>query len=273
MIQFVIALHCEAKPIIQHYRMKPCGNHGQAQFFQGENTRLAVTGVGTLSSAIATTAMGERFSSKDSIWINVGICGGADVAIGDAFIGNKITFDQSRETIYPQLAAVSPWRGIEIKTLNAPSNRYESQRIFDMEAFGFYTAALSFATSEKIQCIKVVSDNPSAPADKRFNKTEISSLIASQIPKIETFLADADTLGEETRLSDWAIDLLEAAKTRYSFTATEQHQLSSRIRHLDALLDEGETNQVQFLLNEPDKDRFLNQLQSKIDRQSPIRTC
>lgn len=273
MIQFVIALHCEAKPIIRHYRMKLCGRHGQAQFFQGEKARLAVTGVGSLSSAIATTAMGERFRSNDSFWLNLGICGAADASIGDTFLGNKITSDYSPENLYPQLARSSPWRGTEIRTLRAPSNRYETDRVFEMEAFGFYTAALPFATSECIQCVKIVSDNASAPAGKHFDKTEISNLVASQIPNIEAFLADAEKLGAENRLRAWAIDLRNSAAARYSFTETERHQLLSRVRQLDALLLDDEVTGLPTFLNEPDKDVFLKQLQLKIDERSPQRVC
>ncbi len=273
MLQFVIALHCEAKPIIQHYRMKLCGRHGQAQFFQGEKARLAVTGVGSLSSAIATTAMGERFQSADSLWLNVGICGAKDAPIGDAFLGNKITSDYSLEALYPQLAGTSPWRGAEIRTLSAPSNRYETDRVFDMEAFGFYTAALAFSTSECIQCVKVVSDNSSDPAGKHFDKAEISDLVGSQIPNIEAFLADAEKLGTVNRIGAWAIELRETAETRYSFTETERHQLYKRVLQLDALFAESGGSELQTLLNEPEKSVFLEQLQRKIDERSPQRVC
>ena len=273
MKQFVLALHCEAKPIIQHYRMKPCGKHGQAQFFEGETARLAVAGVGSLSSAIATTALGERFPSIDATWLNIGICGGGNAAIGEAFIGNKITSDYSREVIYPQLVGKPPWPGIEIKTLNAPSSRYETGRVFDMEAFGFYTAALAFTTSERVQCIKVVSDNSVSPASAHFDKTDISGLIASQIPKIESFLDNTEFSEAEYQMRDWASDLLSAAKTRYSLTETEGHQLFSRIRQLDALLDLDEGLNLQVLLNSPKKGQFLERLQLEIDQVSPQRVC
>jgi len=273
MQQFVLALYCEAKPIIQHFRMKPCGKHGRAQFFEGETARLAVTGVGSLSSAVATTVLGERFPSNDSTWLNIGICGGEDFAIGDAFIGNKITSDYSRELFYPQLVGKSPWPGIEIKTLNTPSNRYETNRVFDMEAFGFYTAALKFASSERVQCIKIISDNSESPTGNHFNKTKISSLIASQIPKIESFLENAGFSKAQYYMKSWANDLLTKAKNRYSFTETERHQLSSRIRQLDALLDREEGLCLQCLLSSPKKGQFLEQLQSEIDQVSRKRVC
>lgn len=273
MIQFVIALHCEARPIIQHYRMKLCGRHGRAQFFQGERTRLAVTGVGSLSSAIATTAMGERFQSTDSLWLNIGICGAADASIGDTFLGNKITSDYSPEALYPQLAGTSPWRGAAIRTLSAPSNCYETDQVFDMEAFGFYTAALSFSTSERIQCIKVVSDNSSAPAGEHFDKAEISDLVESQIPNIEAFLTNTEKLGAENHIEAWATELQDSAEKRYSLTETERHQLLKRVRQLDALFTESEASDLQTLLNEPEKNLFLEQLSRKIDERSSKRVC
>ncbi len=273
MVHYVIALPCEAQPIIQHYALKPCGGHGRARFFEGENARLVVTGISSLQSAIATTALGNRFPESGSLWLNVGICGHADAAIGKAFIANRIASDNSRGTFYPQLPWSSPWSGIGIKTLSVPSTRYEADQVFDMEGFGFYTAALVFGSSELVQCVKIVSDNAAQPADGDFDNAAISNLVAAQIPSIETFVETVEKSSGKPDASEWASEFKRMAKSRYSFTETESHQLASRVRQLDALLESDEKAVLGGLSSRTSKKEFLKELQCLIDRHSALNVC
>lgn len=273
MIHFVIALHCEAQPVIQHYQLKPAGGCGKAQFFEGEHARLAVTGVGALSSAIGATALGERYSERDALWVNVSICGTEEAAIGTAFLANRIRSDLSRETYYPQLPRKSPWPGMGIKTLSAPSVEYQADCAFEMEGFGFYTAALAFATSENIHCIKIVSDNAQSPATDAPSKPFISQLIADRITEIATFAEEALSFCDPPKPSHWAVELQNSAVKHYRFTETERHQLARHIAQLDCLTIDSDRTPTRSLLTSPDKTQFLTQLQTSIDRLAAKQTC
>jgi len=273
MLHFVIALHCEAQPIIQRYQLKPAGGCGRAQFFVGETARLVLTGVGALSSAIGTTALGERYSEKAGLWVNVGICGTEKAAIGTAILANRIRSDRSRETYYPQLPHKSPWPGMGVRTLSAHSDAYRAEWAFDMEGFGFYTAALAFATSENIHCIKIVSDNAGSPVKESFDKPFISRLIANKLTEIATFADEALSRSDRTKPSEWAIELQKSAEAHYRFTETERHQLSRRIAQLDFLLKQNVSAPLQSLFPSRDKTQFLARLQSSIDQLAAKQTC
>lgn len=273
MIHFAIALHCEAQSLIHHYRMKPCGGHGRAQFFEGEKARLAVTGLGSLSSAIATTAMGERFPNTSPMWLNIGICGHESAEIGQAFIANKISSDSTKECFYPQLAFKSPWLGTEVKTLRAPSISYEPEKAYDMEAYGFYTAAVLFSSAERVHCVKIVSDNATQTANRSFDKNAITNLIATQIPAIEEFVAALENLRCDTNPSSWITAFTQKTKSVYTLTVTEKHQLKRRVQQLDLLLNEKEKKKLLATLFKLQKTQFLGELQDLVDAGSAKRVC
>ena len=274
MLHLSIALHCEAHGIIAHYGMKPTGGHGRAQFFEGENARLAITGVGALNSAIATTALGCRYPNTEAIWLNLGICGHLDAPIGETFIANRISSDNYRDTLYPQLPWKSAFNGIELMTLSAPSADYQPEQAFDMEGFGFYKAALAFASTEFIHCIKVVSDNAAQPADPHFDKKAIARMIKNHIPAIETLCTIIGQSRPRKAGSDWFNRFSERANAQFAFTETETHQLNKSLAQLDALFKQNEKDKTDLLLStDSNKKRFLTQLQSAIDHSSARNIC
>ncbi|MDE0767365.1 MAG: hypothetical protein OSB19_03160 [Opitutaceae bacterium] len=274
MLHFSTALHCEAQGIIAHYDMKPSGGHGRAQFFEGEKARLAITGVGALNSAIATTALGSKYPNDETIWLNVGICGHLDAPIGNPFIANRISSNTSRDTLYPQFPWKSNIKGIELQTLSEPSTDYKTNQAFDMEGFGFYKAALAFASTEFIHCIKVVSDNAAQPASSHFDKHAIARMIELQIPVIETLCESIDELRPKKPSSNWSSSFIQKAKARFRFTETETHQLNKRVTQLDAILQQDEKTKTDLLLIESsNKKTFLSQLQSTLNQFSTRNIC
>ena len=266
MVHFCIALPCEAQSVIRKFGLKPCGGHGRALFFEGERARLAITGIGQMASAIATTALGVRFSEPDAIWVNLGICGHEDAAIGNAFIANRIESSQSRDRFYPQL----PWKndlpGIPLRSLYQPTTDYPEGTAIDMEGFGFYKAALAFAPTEFVHCIKIVSDNANQPVQDTFDKAFVSELIESKLPAVEAL---CDRIAE-TRLSppsEWRSTMDSSAKAQFSFTETERHQLAQRLSKLDALLDQESKQEAnRWISKAENKKRFLAQLETAIDQ-------
>ncbi|MGK0237270.1 MAG: adenosylhomocysteine nucleosidase [Candidatus Pelagisphaera sp.] len=274
MLHFSTALHCEAQGIIAHYGMKPSGGHGRAQFFEGEKARLAITGVGALNSAIATTALGSQHPNDEVIWLNVGICGHLDAPIGAPFIANRISSYGSRDKLYPQLPWKSNLKGVELQTLSEPSTNYQLDQAFDMEGFGFYKAALGFTSTEFIHCIKVVSDNAAQPASSHFDKDAIARMIALQIPAIELLCASIDESRPRKASSKWSCRFTQNAKAQFRFTETETHQLNRRVTQLDAILKQDEKTKTDLLLiKSSNKKILLSQLQLTIDQSSARIIC
>lgn len=266
MVHFCIALPCEAQCVIRHFGMKRYGGHGSAQFFEGERTRLAVTGIGQLASAIATTALGARFPDKNAIWVNLGICGHKNAPIGSRFIANRLESPLSRDRLYPQLPLKSDFAGISLRTLDQPTIDYPEHVAVDMEGFGFYKAALAFTSTEFVHCIKIVSDNADNPAKEAFDKTFVSELVESNLPQIASLCDSLVEFRPNAECSRWRSAMESEIRERFALTETEQQQLRNRLGKLDVLLDSSAKEQTSAWTGEArNKKSLLAQLEVAID--------
>jgi len=238
MIHFVSALHCEARPIIERYRLKPAGNHGRIALYNSSAASLAVSGVGITQSAIAATVLkGSTNATESDVWINLGICGHRDLPIGETILANRVSSRMHRESFYPRILSKVPFTQTGIETVLEPTSDYPPADAVEMEAYGFFQACLHFTTLERIQAIKIVSDNASANADRKFDKDWIAQLVAERMDSIAAF---AESLLEKTqapqpKTSTSAIETALLAKHHYS--VTERHQLKSRLDKVAHLLD------------------------------------
>ncbi len=266
MIFFVTALDCEAKPLIKAFQMKLMGGHGRAQFFGGDDVALVVTGVGSMRSAIGTTALGMSLASAtNSVWLNVGICGHGKLDLGEAVIATKISSSTTGESIYPQCPWTVPWKGSHVKTLHCPSNEYEYGVAFDMEAYGFYEAALRFSPSECIQSIKIVSDNQHHPADRKFDKNRISELIERHIDDIVSCSKTAAQFSKIYKSPRWIDAIVEEATKNQGFTATQRIQLQKKLGQWSRLSEEEEPKTIRDLIdNAASKKEILSRLEDEI---------
>ncbi len=258
MLFLVTALDCEARPLISHFELKLSGSHGRAQFFRNANTALVITGTGSTKSAIGTTALGlSEGIQAPSAWINIGICGHADLPVGTALLANKISSDASKEGFYPQCPWDHKWRGCALRTLSEPSFEYEENVAFDMEANGYYQAALRFASSECIHCLKIVSDNKEHPATRKMDKEAISQLVESQLANIEKFSSTILESVVAYKQPPWLDDLLRNAKDILRLTSTESVNLKKALGQWERLSDDlNELAAKELIENQPKKEVF-----------------
>ncbi|MCB0340373.1 MAG: hypothetical protein KDD53_12250, partial [Bdellovibrionales bacterium] len=63
MIAIVTALHCEAKPIIDHFGLKKDAQSHQFEVFLSDEYLLLISGVGKIKAAIGTTYLLARYFS------------------------------------------------------------------------------------------------------------------------------------------------------------------------------------------------------------------
>lgn len=238
MIHFITALHCEARPIIERYGLKTTGSHGRVALYRGDKATLAVSGVGILQSAIATTALkGVTETAESDLWMNIGVCGHRNLPIGEAILANRVSSRLHRESLYPRLLLKSPFVQSGIETVSEPTSDYPDDDAVEMEAYGFFRACLHFTTLERVQAIKIVSDNANQNAEKRFSKDWISQLVAERLDEIDSFAQALQSLIQEPE-SNSSIDQLKAALlSKHHYSVTEQHQLQSRLEKLAFLLN------------------------------------
>lgn len=184
MLIWVSALHCEAKPVIDYYRLKKSHDDNAFDLYRGDDMLCIISGVGKIASAAACAWIAARYDQEASIaWINLGVAGSGQHAIGAAFSLNKVIDADSGQRHYPVPGAGSFLPGSACLTLSQPSEDYREDTLFDMEASGFVYGALRFSSAELTQCIKIVSDNREHKIGK--NRQRVSDLVHQNIEAID----------------------------------------------------------------------------------------
>lgn len=218
MLNILCALHCEAQPIIQRLGLKLSTQTTSFPVYENAQARLAISGIGKLSSAAAAGVLGAT-AKEESCWLNVGIAGHAHHEIGKGILAHKITDQGSRQRFYPEIASYNDFKTGCVTTVDSPIAHYPDDTLYEMEASGFFQTAQRFATVDRIQCFKVISDNKDKPPNK-INKAFVQDLIQQSIDPIERLIEKMIALKTEPA----AMDTSEFQKHCH-WTQTELHQL------------------------------------------------
>ena len=238
MINIIVALYCEAKPLIEYFKLKRQPDHPYP-VYRTDKIQLIVSGVGKLNAATATGYL-AGVSDTPAAWVNIGVAGHKTHALGTPCLAHKITDQQSNQSWYPIFIFKTPLTTESLGTFDAPENNYEDELLHDMEATGFYQAASRFNSAEFIHCLKVVSDN-TENSSRKINKQMVSELIAKQIGSIADFISSLNT-----HLNNWnniiaTPDIYDAIIKTCHFSTYQQHQLKQLLKRWAALHPEQNT--------------------------------
>ena len=78
MLIWVCALHCEAKPVIDFYRLKKSHDDTAFDLYRGDDMVCIISGTGKVASSAACAWLAARYADAASLaWINLGIAGAA----------------------------------------------------------------------------------------------------------------------------------------------------------------------------------------------------
>ena len=197
MINIVVALQCEARPLIQYYRLRGNPEKNGFSLYHNEDICLVISGIGKINAA-AATAYQYAITGKLShcVWLNIGIAGHCKMQPGEAALANKITDAGTQQSWYPGIIIAPPCQTASVITVDNAENDYTSSALYEMESSGFYATASRFATTELIHCFKIVSDNPDNPSH---NITEKSTeeLISKHVETIDILLTQLKQLASE----------------------------------------------------------------------------
>ena len=231
MLIWVCAMHCEAKPVIDYYRLKKSYDDNAYDLYRGADMICIVSGPGKLASAAATAWIAAYEQTAGSLaWINLGIAGAADHDIGSLFLLHQIIDADSDQRFYPLMTEKPAIIGTTALCLSQPSTEYHEAYLFDMESSGFMQSALCFSSAELVRCIKVISDNRQSQTGR--NRQAVSDLIAQHLAAID---AQAQTLIELNRqLLDREItaDTWKQFLALAHFSQTEKNRLRVLLRYL-----------------------------------------
>ncbi len=233
MLRFVVALGAEARPLIERYRLRREPDEHAFAIYRRDEVALAVSGIGKAASAAATSYLHlVTGAMRHAAWLNVGIAGHRQRPVGEAVMAHKIRDAASGRAWYPPRIAVSPKSdGIsdEVVTVDRPETKFGEAVAYEMEASGFYDTACRFASSELVQCLKVVSDGPGTKVAE-LTAAKVASLVERQLSAVESLAQGCLELSNELRRLEAEPPDFARCLERWYFTVTEKHQLSRLLR-------------------------------------------
>lgn len=230
------ALPCEARPVIDKFKLKKNINIHCFAIYSNDTLCLTITGIGKTAMAAGIAYTQALFpSSNHPIMLNIGIAGHRTHSVGRVFLLDKIADNDTGRRFYPPLAFTPPCPTHHLITVSKPQTDYPDEALCDMEASAFYETATRFTTSELMQSIKFVSDNMSSPTPTIQAKM-VSDLIEAGLSTIENTLSELRKLADiitEPRSPEF-----EPLLNQYRFTGNEQIQLKKLLLRRRLLLGE-----------------------------------
>lgn len=212
----------EAKPLIAHYGLKKVSGY-HLNVFRKDEITLVVTGMGVFEAASAIGLLGQ----KNMLVCNVGVAGHRNLRVGEMIVAHKIQFHKL--VAFPKLLFDLPCETKDVESVLWPQTNYETDSVYDMEAFGVYRSAMGFSFSEQISLCKVISDNAETPFTKDRRK-EVSGLIEKNLSKIDLVVQGLMSLPQ----IDVDVDI-SWYTNKMHFTETQKEMLKKCFRQAQAL--------------------------------------
>ncbi len=269
MIHIICALRCEAKSLIAHFRLKNCSDSTSFPLYisQDKKISLTISGIGKINAA-AATAFTHAFlqTSKQDIWLNVGIAGHKDLEIGKIMIAHKIIEQSSQQSWYPQILCSPPCQSMEVLSCDHPISNYTdtvfSGAVFEMEAAGFYATACRFATSELIHVVKIISDNQQHPADK-ISAPFVADLLMDKLEIVDQLITSLRQLAKDLDRPNESPDYFGQIIEKWRFTHAERNKLKSCLNRWHVLCPDD--NPMKVLDGTLQGKDVINQIMIKLD--------
>ncbi len=268
MLCLVVALAAEARPLVAHYRLRALDGHPY-RICAGEQTHLIVSGIGKVAAAAATAYLRALIGGVPAAWLNIGIAGHGSQAVGTALLAHKVVDAASGQPFYPTFTAPPPCRTTLLHTVDRvqPATGHVA---YDMEASGFCETAQHFATSERVHCLKVVSDNPQS-SYQALNAEKVEVLIEAQLDMVAHVGEHLQSLSQQLHALHADPPGFAELTARWPFTATQQHQLRGLLVRWQVLAPA--TSVVNDdLLALQSRDEVLRYLQRRLDEVELILT-
>lgn len=231
MINLVVALSSEARPLIGLFGMRRRSDARGFRVYAGEAARLIITGIGKPNAAAGTAYLAGLEGGENRPWLNVGIAGHAELATGTGAHALKITDQTTGRNWYPPRVKPLPGEAVCIASFDQAVTRYPQSVACDMEASAYYSVATKFSPGELVQCYKIISDNPQCDVGG-LTPAVVKNLVGDQLESIREF---AESLTEVSRQlptrQPWAGEI-GAFCDRWYFTVSQRVQLEESLRKM-----------------------------------------
>jgi len=235
MINIVVALPAEARPLIKHFNLQRKQELAAYPVYQKDAITLIITGVGKIPAATAISFLYEALGShREMAWLNVGVAGHRSHEVGKGFLVPCITDVADGKNYYPPTALPFTTPRESLISVETPQEHYPETKLVDMEASGFYKSAACFSTGELVQCYKIVSDNDLSPAVK-ISGALVESLINGQLKTIRQIALTMDQYSNHIQTLRKAPQEMGIFEQHWRFTVSEHHQLRQLLRRWQVL--------------------------------------
>ena len=264
LVYFVVALHCEAAPIINFYNLKSVHN-SNPQIYRNESMCLVVTGIGGLACATGVGYLsGLLGTQKLGVWLNIGIAGHQYLPRGSACLVRKVTDRATNKTLFPSLPFSSKLYKSDCFYVDRAEIGFSENGLFEMESFAFFKAAWKFAALDFVHSAKIVSDNKVEQLDQ-INHLVISALVKSKLELlhqqlIQPLITIVTSLKDELTMVDETAYL-----HRWHFSQTNRLRLARNLREY-ALLHKGEVADIDAFEHCKKASHFLDEIELIIQR-------
>lgn len=235
MVNLVVALAAESRPLIRHFGLTEDRSVTGFRVFRGESIQLVVTGVGRVSCAAGVAALAQSGQSDPapSAWLNFGIAGHASHAIGTGVHALSVQEAATERRWYPAQVIRMPGHGEAFFTVDVPETAYAGSFVYDMEASAYCATAIRYSTSELIQVYKVVSDNRDSGVET-VEKHRVRNVIDAHLDVVASIVDKLSGLEKESAAAP-ALGEWEHIVSRWHFSMTQRHQLRELMRQWEAL--------------------------------------
>ena len=187
MLIWLCALKCEAKPLIDFYRLQKEHTGHRYTTYRGNGMTCIVSGIGSLNMAGAAEWAGRSSGTQSGpqLWINLGIAGHASLELGSLAIAASYRAANGSAAIAARLPFPTDLPLVPLISLPQPQSHYPPDAMIDMEGWGFASTLKQNHNMQWVQSLKVISDNEKHPPTR--DKAIISGLIAAKMQAIDEF--------------------------------------------------------------------------------------
>ena len=170
MLTIYCALFVEAQEIIRTFQLKKENEKHHFEVFSDmeKGIRVVITGVGGIAVATAVAEISTCYPPKSADLIcNFGSCAAAEgIPVGDVYLCNKLTEENSSRTFYPDICYKHPFEEAELVSCGRiqtakqmETDQMRPQSLYDMEGTAIYQAANYYYGPHQMIFLKVVSDH------------------------------------------------------------------------------------------------------------------
>ena len=195
-IRWVVALKCEAEPIIQYFKMDCYINTGPFSVFCDREKEhwLVLSGIGQINSASATTYLSEISDAPPwAGWINIGIAGYGGEKTEDLLLVDEVQQFSTGHTLYPGPVIGNDLQRYSLITVDKPSKNYKQGHLVDMEGYAFFEIASRLSSQQLTIILKIISDGPDEPLELIKPET-VTENISRIINNLKTLVQELENI-------------------------------------------------------------------------------